>query len=160
MDAIEAIKITLDMSESVCMKYLGDLSDADLLLRPHAECNHTNYQIGHLICYENEMITKFAPDAMPELPAGFQEKYAEENATSDDASQFATKEVLMSTYQAQREATKKLLDSQTVADLDKESGVDYAPTRGTMISMQASHWMMHCGQWVIIRRMAGKPVVI
>jgi hypothetical protein len=29
-----------------------------------------------------------------------------------------------------------------------------------MLSMQGSHWMMHAGQWVIVRRNLGKPVLI
>ena len=71
-----------------------------------------------------------------------------------------SKEELMAAYQAQRAATLAALDKQTADDFDKPSGVDYAPTVGAMFAMQGAHWLMHCGQWVIIRRLNGKPVVI
>ena len=36
----------------------------------------------------------------------------------------------------------------------------HAPTLGALYLMQGGHWLMHCGQWVIVRRQLGKPVVI
>lgn len=160
MEPIEAVKFSLELTEGVVAKYLNELSNEDFMLRPHPKSNHINYQVGHLICYENKMIGKQESGCMPELPNGFREKYDEKNAVSDDASQFATKEVLMATYESQRAATKKFLERQTPDELDLPSGVDYAPTRGKIISMQGLHWMMHTGQWVAIRRMTEKPVVI
>ena len=44
-------------------------------------------------------------------------------------------------------------------DLDKESPESmkqYAPTTGHVFELLGSHWMMHCGQWVIVRRQLGK----
>ncbi len=160
MDAKTAIKGSLATAEMVAMAYVGDLSDAELMQRPHPECNHINWQIGHLIASEHAMISGVAPGAMPDLPAGFADKYTKDSAKSDDASQFASKEELMAAYQAQRAATLAALDKQTADDFDKPSGVDYAPTVGAMFAMQGAHWLMHCGQWVIIRRLNGKPVVI
>ncbi len=159
MDAIGAIKGSLETSEMVCMAYLGDLSDAELMQRPHAGCNHLNWQVGHLIASEHEMMSQIAGDAVPALPDGFAEKYTKEAAASDDASQFASKDELMSAYKTMRAATMQLLEQSDPADLDAETGVDYAPTKGAMFSMQGDHWLMHCGQWVIVRRQAEKPIV-
>lgn len=160
MDAIDAIKGSLNMAEMVGMSYLKDLDDAQLMQRPHPQCNHLNWQIGHLICSEHQMINAIAPGTMPALPAGFAEKYTKEAASSDDPSQFATKDQLMQVYQAQRDATMAQLAKSTPADLDSPTGVEYAPSKGAMFRMQGEHWMMHCGQWVIVRRNNGKPVVI
>lgn len=148
------------MAEMVGMAYVGDLSDAELMDRPHADCNHLNWQIGHLICSEHALVSGMSPGAMPALPEGFAAKYAKEAAKSDDPSHFATKDELLRTYREQRDATLAVLAACSAEDLDAPSGVDYAPTRGALLQMQGAHWLMHCGQWVIVRRQHGKPVVI
>lgn len=160
MDANKAIKNSLDMAQMVGMSYLGDLSDDELMKRPHPKCNHLNWQVGHLIASENQMMTQIAPEVMPALPEGFAEKYAKETATSDDPAQFSSKAELMATYESQRAGTLAALEKFTAEQLDEETGVDYAPTKGDMIAMQGSHWMMHCGQWVVVRRETEKPVLI
>ena len=160
MDSREAIKGSLDMADLVCTSYLNDLSDSDLMQRPHPECNHVNWQVGHLIVAENQMMEGIAPGKMPALPAGMAEKYTKDTAASDDAGQFASKDELLAAHKAQRAATLEVLAGLSDEDMDKETGVDYAPTVGAMVRMQAEHWMMHCGQWVIVRRATGKPVVI
>ena len=159
MDAKTTIKDSIAMAEMIGMAYLGDLSDAELMKRPHPECNHINYQLGHLITSEHGMMSGMGV-AMPALPNGFAEKYAKECAKSDDASKFATKDELMQVYKAQRAATLAALDKADIVDFDKSTGVDYAPTVGSMYAMQGAHWMMHCGQWVVVRRMCGKPIVM
>ncbi len=160
MDAIGAIKGSLATAEMVSMAYLGDLTDQELLQRPHAQCDHLNWQIGHLICSENKMMSSIAADIMPALPDGFASQYTRETASSTEPSSFATKDELMATYQAQRAGTLAILATMNPQQLDEETGVDYAPTKGDMLRMTGEHWLMHCGQWVVVRRICGKPVVI
>lgn len=160
MDAISAIRGSLSSAEMISMAYLGDLSDQELMQRPHPDCNHLNWQIGHLISSEHSMIDGLASGSMPALPGGFAEKYTKEKAASNDSSHFATKDELMQVYRAQRDATLAVLAKQSASDLDAPTGVSYAPTVGDMLRMQADHWLMHCGQWVIVRRNNGKAVVI
>src|SRR6186997_3037482 len=95
MNTRDGIKIGLDTGEFVSLGYLEDLTDAELLRRPHPACNHINWQVGHLIAAEHMMIEKVAPGSMPALPASFAEKYAKETATCDDASKFTTKSELL-----------------------------------------------------------------
>ena len=33
----------------------------------------------------------------------------------------------------------------------------YCPTVGSVFTLQGTHWMMHAGQWAIVRRKLGKP---
>lgn len=148
------------MAEMIGLAYLGDLSDAELMDRPHTDCNHLNWQIGHLICSEHSMLSVMSPGAMPALPEGFAAKYEKSTAKSDDSGHFATKAELLDTYRAQRDATLAVLAACSAEELDAPSGVDYAPTRGALLQMQGAHWLMHCGQWVVVRRQHGKPVVI
>lgn len=160
MDSRTAIKTALDMAEFVSMTYLGDLSDDELMVRPHPQCNHLNWQIGHLIVAEHELMAKVVPGGMPALPDGLAAKYSKDSAGSNVQSQFASKEVLMQTYKTQRAATLNALAATSDSQLDASTGVDYAPTVGSMFSLQSSHWLMHCGQWVVVRRNLGKPIVI
>jgi hypothetical protein len=135
------------------------LSDEDLLRRPHPQCNHVNWQVGHLIAAEHQMMEQLKPGGMPPLPDQFATRYAKETQRNDDPSQFCTKEQLLRTHAAQRAGTKRMLSLYNAEDLDRETGVDYAPTVGAMIGLQSSHWLMHAGQWVIVRRELGKPLL-
>lgn len=159
MDAHKALLEGLNMADIVCLGYIQDLADADLLRRPHPKCNHLNWQVGHLVTAEHQMLESVQPGSMPPLPAGFAEKYAKETQGSDNPAQFCKKEELLRAHAEQREGTKRLLARLSPADLDRETGIDYAPTLGAMIGLQSSHWLMHAGQWVIVRRELGKPVL-
>lgn len=159
MDSREAIKVSIGTADFVAMGYIVDLTDQDLMLRPHPGCNHINWQIGHLVAAEHNMINQVVPGAMPALPAGFADKYTKETATSDDPTKFAKKDELLRVAKEQRAATLAALSKVSDADFDRPTGVDYAPTVGAMFALQGSHWLMHCGQWVIVRRSLGKPAL-
>jgi hypothetical protein len=160
MDARQAIKISIDTGEMIAQSYLGDLTDEDLMRRPHAGCNHLNWQVGHLITAEHDLMEKALPGTMPPLPAGFAEKYAKEKATSDDAAAFVPKAELMRVHAEQLAAIYASLSKISESDLDNPSGFDFAPTVGAMYALQGCHWLMPAGQWVIVRRPMGRPVVI
>src|SRR5215831_9214343 len=105
MDSRQAIKLAIDDGDMISMAYLEDLTDKELMTRPFPACNHINWQVGHLIAAEHEMIEKFAPGSMPALPSGFAERYTKETATSDDASKFCKKDELLKTHREQRAGT-------------------------------------------------------
>src|SRR5262245_18246146 len=105
MNARDAIKLSIDTSQMVSMGYIDDLTDEQLMHRPHPQCNHINWQLGHLIVSENQMIDGVAPGSMPSLPAGFVEKYTSETAKSNDLRAFCSKAELVGEFKKQREAT-------------------------------------------------------
>lgn len=159
MNAAAAIKLGLDMGEFVSLAYLGDLSDHDLLQRPGSGCNHIAWQLGHLIAGEHQMIEACFPGTMPSLPPGFAEKYAKQTAESDRAADFHTKDELLAVYRTQRTATLAKLATLADAAFDAEAPEamrGYAPTVGAVFSMQGSHWLMHAGQWAVLRRQLGR----
>lgn len=162
MNAKDAIKMNLEMSQMVSLGYLEDLTDEQLMMRPHSGCNHINWQIGHLVASENQLGNGVKPGGMPDLPEGMADKYTKETTSSDDPADFCTKEELMAAYQAQRAATLANLDATDDAELGAESPEElrgYAPTVASVYNLQGSHWMMHAGQWVIVRRQLGKPPI-
>ena len=65
----------------------------------------------------------------------------------------------MELYEKQRNATLAALESLSDDDLDKESPESirsYAPNFGSAFIMQDIHWVMHAGQWAVIRRQLGR----
>ena len=162
MQAREAIRSSIEMSGSISQMYLGDLSDADLVLRPVPGMNHIAWQLGHLIQSEHEMVEKTVPGSMPALPAGFAEKHTKETASSDDPKAFCTKQQYLDLMQAQRAGTIAALSKLSDADLDRDAPEEfreYAKRVGDVFVTQGVHWMMHAGQWVVVRRKLGRPAM-
>ena len=162
MTAKDLIKNTIEMSHQVTMAYLGDLSDADLMVRSVPGTNHAAWQLGHVIASEHQMLTD-AGYEMPELPTGFAEAHGKEASTSDDPAKFHTKEQYLAWLAPQRAATFAALDATPESDFAKPSPEpmqEYAPTIGAVFNIVGLHEMMHGAQFVAVRRKLGKPVVI
>lgn len=160
MDARIAIKAGLKGSEEVCMGYLNDLKDEELFVRPVPGCNHIAWQLGHIISGENQMMGAIAPGKMPALPPGFVEKYTKTTATSDDPKAFHTKAEYLRLAAEQRAGTLAILAGLSDADLDQPSPEkmrSYAPKVVNLVNLQGLHWLMHAGQWAVVRRKLGKP---
>jgi hypothetical protein len=154
------IRQTLDLPTMVVRMYLDDIAEADLFVRPYGMMNHIAWQLGHLIAGENFHINQIAPDSMPPLPEGFRERHAKETAACDDRSQFCTKAEYLRLMDEQRAGTLKVLDTLSDEDLmqpSPESIRYFGPTVGTVFSGESTHWMMHAGQWAVVRRKLGKP---
>jgi hypothetical protein len=159
MNARDALRVGLNHANVVGTSYLSDLTDADLLVRPVPGCNHIAWQLGHLISAEHEMMEGVSPGAMPPLPPGFAAKYTPETSKLDSPGAFHSKAEYLSAFETQRAGTLKILEKLSDADLDKPSPErfqSYAPKFADLIAMQGSHWLMHAGQWAVIRRKLGK----
>ena len=161
MKAQDAIRTALTGTQNIVNMYLQDLSDADLLIRPVPHANHIAWQLGHLIVSESRMgggnITNAA---YPELPAGFAERHNKETASRDTG--FGTKAEYLDLFNKVRQATIDSVAKMSDADLDKPTSgpvAAMAPTVGAMLLLNANHAMMHAGQFSVVRRKLGKPVL-
>jgi hypothetical protein len=162
MSIATQIKHELNLPAFVVQGYLGDLTDEDLMRRPAPNANHIAWQLGHLIEAEHNLNNMVCPDSMPALPEGFAEKHKKETATSDDASAFCTKDEYLKLMEEQRAGTLALLDRLSDDELEKPAPDDiqkFGATVGAVIAGQSAHWMMHAGQWVIVRRQLGKEAM-
>jgi hypothetical protein len=165
MNAIQAIQAAADWSDRVLKSYVGDLTNAELLHRPHAECNCVAWQLGHLVVSQWSLLKMLHPSVTPPaLPEGFAEKHDRENANRNDPAGFWTKDEYLALYAAARAATNDAINTVSEADLDAPNPVERFrerfPTVGSMYLLAATHPMMHVGQFVPVRRELGKPVVI
>src|SRR5262249_375698 len=147
MNAKDAIRGVYGFADMVLNRYLADLSDADLLVRPVPGQHHIAYQLGHLIGAERNFVESIKPGLSPALPGGFGEAHGRDEASvsSDDPKPFSPKETYLNLYKAQRQATPSLLDSLSEADLDAPSPErfrQFLPTVGAVMTLVGTHVLM------------------
>jgi hypothetical protein len=156
--AADVLKRNTDMIQMT----LADFSDADMLVRPCPGANHSTWQLGHLIGAEFRLASAFQIGSLPELPAGFAEKFTKETASKDDAAFFPNKATLWDQFLKTRNGTIAWVRTLKPADLEKPSPERFAariPTLGHVVALIPSHTAMHVGQFQVIRRKLGKPVL-
>lgn len=163
MNGSAAIQTALAGTQFVFNAFLQDLSDADLFVRPAPSANHIAWQIGHLINSEVFLLKDSLPaDTYPALPAGFGELYSKDGSVKDGPSGFLTKAQYVELFAKVRNATMAAVGKLSDADLDKPNTgplAPYAPTLGAMLLLVSNHTLMHGGQFTVVRRKLGKPVV-
>ncbi len=163
MNAQDVIRQTAQTSMMVLNSYISDLDDAELLNRPGPGCNHIAWQLGHLITAECHLLESICPGSAATLPDGFAEKHAKDNAASDAASDFCSKQEYLDLFTRVNAATMAALEHMSEADLDAPAPEHLRPmfpTVGAIFILIATHPMMHAGQWVPVRRALDKPVLI
>src|SRR5262245_8507828 len=162
MDCIQAIRSSLTISDFLVNRYLEDISDAEMLDRPVDGANHIAWQFGHLISAEQRLVNAAVPGSMPELPAGFAERHGKETAASSNPDDFLKKDEYVRLAQEVRANTLRALDKLSEADLDKPATgrvPGFLKAAGDCFTLIGPHWASHAGQWVVLRRKLGRPVM-
>lgn len=161
MTAIDILVKNIEVTLSWLKWTVADISDAELLTRPCEGANHANWQLGHLVAGCNDMmsIVKGLPI---ELPAGFAEKYGKGTHVENDPAKFARKDEIIALLDKVHAAAVVGIKSLTAEDLSRpspESFKEYAPTVADVALLLGQHLQMHMGQFQVIRRKLGKPVL-
>ena len=162
MDLKDAVRKSMEMADFMVEKYITDLTPEELLTRPVPKANHVAWQLGHLISAERMLVEGGVPGSMPPLPAGFAERHSKDMAQSDKPGDFLTKDEYLKLAKEIRAATLKVLDSVPDADFGKPVTGRVPPfvqTVGDCFVTVGGHWTMHTGQWVVLRRKLGRPVM-
>jgi uncharacterized damage-inducible protein DinB len=163
MNGKQALRSTLLSTQNLMGMYLSDLSDADLLVRPVPNANHIAWQFGHVIDGERHLMG-VVPDAKyPEMPAGFSETHGNKNASNESTAGYLNKAQYIELFNKVRAVTLAALDKMSDADLDKPNAgpmAKFAPTVGELIVLVANHTLMHAGQFTVVRRKLGKPILM
>jgi hypothetical protein len=163
MKATDAIVTSLSSTQNLLNQYIADLSDADLMVRPAPGANHIAWQLGHLVGAESYLVSPQLPDApYPALPPGFAEKYDKKTAGDDSPAHFLRKAQYLEMFNGARDVTKAAVTKLSDADLDKPTTgnmAQFAPTLGTLLMLVSNHTLMHAGQFTVVRRKLGKPVL-
>lgn len=164
MRGVDAVRQALLSTQSLLTWFISDLSNADLVVRPVSGANHIAWQLGHLIVSERGL-TKQVPgaeSAYPELPPGFAEKHGMDRQASDNPADYCTKEEYLDAFSKTRQATIALVEKLSDADLDRPTEgnmAKFAPTLGALFLLVSNHSLMHGGQFSVVRRKLGKPVL-
>jgi len=163
MNGRDVIRASLASTRHLLPMYLADLSDADLFVRPVPGANHIALQLGHLISSEVGMVRQQLPAALyPELPAGFSEAHDLKNAGKDGPAGFLKKADYLGLFDRVRAATIENAAALSDADLDKPTVgqmAPFAPKLGDYLLLLGNHTLMHAGQFSVVRRKLGKPIL-
>jgi hypothetical protein len=142
----------------VTRMYIEDLTDRDLLVRSVPGTNHIAWQLGHLATSVPYMLGALGHKP-PALPAGFEAAHTKETAGSDDPAKFRSKAEYLQLAETMKAATLAAVDATPEDQLTApgpESMREYAPTVASVLMLLGTHWLMHAGQFVPIRRKLGK----
>ncbi len=162
MITFEAVEANLRMADTVLHALLSDLSDEELLVRPAEGANHIAWQLGHLIGAEYFLMSEVAVQVEMAIPIGWREQYTAETAKLDEQTCFEAKDRYLELYEAQRQATLdilKQLEPEQLTEPGPEFLQTVVHTVGELFLFQAHHELMHAGQFTVIRRKLGKPVL-
>jgi hypothetical protein len=163
MRGVDAVRTALQSTHHLVTWFLGDLADADLVVRPTPGANHIAWQMGHLIASERRLIGGNVPAARyPDLPAGFAERHNKDSQAKESASDFCTRAEYVDLFTQTRKATLAALETLSDADLDRPTEGDmkkFGPTLGALFLLVSNHALMHGGQFSVVRRKLGKPVL-
>jgi hypothetical protein len=163
MNTKDAIRSSTNLSSMVLKTYISDLDDADIMRRPGEGCNHLAWQLGHLIASEVHLLGMVAPGQGVELPEGFADAHSKEQCKNDYPANYLGKNEYIELFDKVRAASLAALDAYAKSDLDNPSPEDFrnfCPTMGEMFTLIATHPMMHAGQFVVVRRQLGKPILM
>ena len=161
MTAKELILRALEASREQFKMFLSDLSDADLLVRPVPGANHIAWQFGHVLCSELRLIRAISSGAGPVLPAGFEDAHVKDRAGADTG--FSNKATYLAVLETVRNATVAGVKALPDAELDKPNPGPTAKrwplVADLCLLVAAFHPTIHTGQFSVVRRKLGKPVL-
>jgi hypothetical protein len=161
MTAKDLILRGLEASREQLRMFLSDLSDADLLVRPVPGANHIAWQFGHVMCSELRLVRALSAGPGPVLPEGFEAAHAKDRTGADDG--FASKATYLTVLDTVRNATVAAVRAMPDADLDKPNPGPTAKrwplVADLCLLVAAFHPTIHTGQFSVVRRKLGKPVL-
>ncbi len=108
------------------------------------------------------MVGNCDPKAAIKLPDGFDKKFSKETSSKDDAAFFGTKAQIMDQFAKTRAASIAWVKTLKPADLDKpapEFLQSFCPTVAHVVALLPNHLSMHLGQFQVLRRKLGKPIL-
>jgi hypothetical protein len=162
MTPIELLADTITRNAELLKMTLADFSDQDMLARPVPAANHAAWQMAHLVGSTAQLVGIVAPGVPPEGAVKWADKFGGKTAAVDDAAFFPSKSELLETRGHTSGAVAQWVSGLTQADLERptpERMAGFAPTVGHLVTMTISHFMMHTGQFQVIRRKLGKPLL-
>ncbi len=161
MTTKDLLRQLVEFGHEITQSYVADLNDADLLVRSVPESNHIAWQLGHQISSVSHILKALGHAGLA-LPEGFEAAYTRETSKSDKPADFAPKAKYLALMEQAKTASLDTVDATPDAALDNpgpESMRAFLPTVGAALGILGTHWLMHAGQFVPIRRKLGRKAM-
>jgi hypothetical protein len=159
----------MDLMADVLVRHFGvvemtlaDFTGDELMVRPVPGANHALWQLGHLVATTAYFASLVPGVKVPAIPAEWGERFGKKGQGVEDPKAFAGKGELLAAFKGIVDALAEGVRKLSPEDLDRptpESLKGFAPTVGHLVGILAPHWTMHVGQFQVIRRKFGKPVL-
>ena len=156
----QAIAYSLRSSKLMFHRYLDDLKPEEFQHRPCLGANNALWIIGHLTCIDRAQLEKLEAHSLPELPAGFKERFATTKAAATGTTaDFGSPSDLIRHYDEHRDLLIKTVEQlpDGVLSSPPPSTSPLFADRGESLLFIGLHTAMHLGQLSIIRRSLGRP---
>ena|ERR1043165_9302575 len=163
MHAKDVVKLALTSTRDTTLMFLGDLSDADLKVRPVPNANNIAWQLSHLTVAEKLLVGDQIPGIKyAEIPAAIANLGNERTGKTDPTEGYLPKGQYIEWFNAMRNTTIAAVEKLNDADFNRVTTnmmAKHAPTLGALLVLVANHTLMHGGQFTVVRRALGKPVI-
>ena len=156
-----ALKAVLSTTQTMLPMFFAELTDDDLQKPPVPGANNIAWQMGHLIASEGSLGAQLGA-SYPELPEPLKALSTGTSSKTNPDGGRLSKDDYLSWFNRVRKATIAAVDNLSEADFDKPTTgpmKDFAPTVGDLVVLIGNHTMMHVGQFSVVRRSLGKPVL-
>jgi hypothetical protein len=162
MTPIELMSDCVARNCDILKMTLSDFSEQEMFVRPAPGANHAAWQLAHLTGAAAHMVNSVAPGVIPDAAVRMNEKYTGQTSNNDDPEFYPSKADLLDTFAQAHDALVQWARTLSEADLARPTPgrmADFAPTVGHLVLMTIGHVMMHVGQFQVIRRKLGKPLL-
>jgi hypothetical protein len=160
MTTSELLAANIKQTKGMVDSFLADFTEDQMLFRPAKSANHATWQLGHLASSTRGMMGGCDPSLAS--PLAKDPRFNKEAATIDDPNKFPKKQETMKLFDEAMDAAAAWVGKLDEAELSKPSpeGLrSFAPTIGNVALLLGVHPMMHIGQFTVMRRALGKPVL-
>lgn len=159
--AIQSLTAEFNVATRLLKVLIEDLEPQEYLHRAVPNSNCTAWLLGHLILTERNFMKRIEITDLPELPPGFEVRYAH-NEVAPHAEEYGDVTMLLPMFLQHRTKLIEALAKFPEAKLDDKLPKPH-PLFGTLNELLAFaplHQMLHVGQISTIRRSLGRPPVI
>jgi hypothetical protein len=160
MSYAEMFSKNILQSKGMIGSFLKDFSDAEMFFRPAKTANHAIWQMGHLANSVRGMVTMCDPSVA--FPFEDDTRFGKSKASIDDPAFFPGKAELLGRFDQAMDIAAGWVAKLSDAELAKptpERMQAFAPTVAALAMLVASHPFMHIGQFTVMRRALGKPIL-
>lgn len=156
----EAIAYSLRSSKLMFHRYLDDLKPEEFQHRPCLGANNASWIVGHLTCIDRAQLEKLGVSNLPELPAGFTDRFATTKAAATGTNaDFGNPSDLIRHFDEHRDLLIKTVEHlpTNVLTSPPPQNSPLFSDRGESLLFVGQHTALHLGQLSIIRRSLGRP---